>query len=164
MNSNQIRRILYNYPKVNNCFIGVFSSDTLPNHDSQKCYPFCFIVNTAKSSAPGEHWIAIFVLNSAEIEYFDSYGLPPTVPSIKKFVQQYPNFHYNSTRLQGYSTCCGQYCTLFLIARQYGHPLKIITARFHANETALIRDISVLSIVNNLANLNLPLIDRDLLP
>ena len=165
MNSKQIADILNRYPRIKNCFIGVFSSDMLVDPAAAKSsYPYCFVANTAASSKSGEHWVAFFVLDPTTVEYFDSYGLEPSVKSFKKFVSHFPNFTHNSTPLQGYSTMCGQYCVLFLIARQYGHSLESIVKRFHAGVRPLIRDISVCSIVNNLAGLKLPLIDTDLLP
>jgi hypothetical protein len=164
MDNIQIEHILFRYPRIKNCFIGVYSSDTMPCKQQTRS-PYCFIANTAKSTESGEHWVAFFVPDGTTVQYFDSYGTKPFVDSFKRFVRSFPNFTYNDVPLQGYSTMCGQYCTLFLIARQYGHPFQTIIDRFHSGEgRSLLRDISVCSIVNNLAGLRLPLIDPDLLP
>ena len=164
MDSDQIKQILSTYPRVNNCFVGVYSSDNIPSPNKQTRFPYCFVANTAKSSESGEHWVAFFVPDPASVDYFDSYGCKPTVPSFRNFAKSFGEFRHNALPLQGYSTMCGQYCTLFLIARQYGHPFETIVHRFHAGEDCLVRDISVCSIVNNLAGLRLPLVDPDLLP
>ena len=164
MDSNQIKRILCNYPKVNNCFVGVYSSDTILDPNKQARFPYCFVANTAKSTDFGEHWVAFYVADSASVDYFDSFGGKPTIYNFQNFVRHFINFNWNPFPLQGYSTMCGQYCVLFLIARQYGHPLNTIVKRFHAGENSLLRDISVCSIINNLAGLRLPLVDPELVP
>jgi hypothetical protein len=162
MDTKQIENILFRYPRINNCFIGVFSSDNISSKHAK--FPYCFVANTAKSTESGEHWVAFFVPDASSVEYFDSYGSKPCVDSFKEFVKNFAKTTCNSIPLQGYSTMCGQYCVLFLIARQYGHPLESIVKRFHAGGNSFLRDISVCSIINCLTGLKLPLIDTALLP
>lgn len=162
MDSNQIDKILSSYPRIKNCFIGVCSCNTIFK-PSAHTPPYCFVCNTARSNEPGEHWVAFYVPDNSCVEFFDSYGAKPLIPEFKKFVSHFPKLKYNKTVLQGVSTQCGEYCVLFLIARQYGHTIDSITSRFHAGENSLIRDITVCSIVNTLAGLKLPLLDPQLL-
>ena len=58
MNSIQIDKILNSNNQTKNIFIGVFARDELPR---PKSYPCCFIINTAKRSHPGKHWLAVYI-------------------------------------------------------------------------------------------------------
>ena len=163
MDSIQINNILSRCPKVNNSFVGVYSCDNLPNYKSLH-FPCCFVANTDPSYRSGEHWTAFFCASSKHVEYFDSYGEPAQNPYFIKFISCFQNILFNKVRIQGSdSTVCGQYCILFLIARQYGYPLSLIVQRFHANESSNIRDVGVCSIINVLTGLNIPVVDMELL-
>ncbi len=73
-----------------------------------------FIINTAKSTEPGEHWVLIWQPANTICEYFDSYGLAPFKSEILNFLPR--KFKYNNTRLQSLmSSCCGQYCLYVFI-------------------------------------------------
>jgi len=72
MNTTQINCAL----KSNRIFRGVFARDQLENVSLDR-YPIAFVVNTDKSSGPGEHWVAIFIDQNGRGYYFDSYGRPP---------------------------------------------------------------------------------------
>ncbi len=50
-------------------------------------YPFAIVVNTDKSSGPGEHWVAVYVDRNGKGYYFDSYGGPP-LSEIKQFLNR----------------------------------------------------------------------------
>lgn len=111
MNNYQINN---KFAKVKN-FLGVFSCDTLPRNVPSKCG---LIVNTDKSSGPGEHWVAIFIENNVG-EYFDSFGLPPLVPEILKFLENCcQSWYFNQTQFQGINhSSCGQFAVLYLLVR-----------------------------------------------
>lgn len=116
MNSNQIHSCLRKYPQ----FIGVFASDVLPNPLLVPPPPIALVVNTDPSSKPGKHWVCIFVSKHGYGEYFDSYALPPLIPSIVHFLYSYcgSNWNYNTRRLQGdRSSTCGHYVTAYLSYR-----------------------------------------------
>ena len=73
-----------------------------------------FIINTAKSTEPGEHWVLIWQPANTICEYFDSYGLAPFKSEILNFLPR--KFKYNNTRFQSLmSSCCGQYCLYVFI-------------------------------------------------
>ena len=109
MNSQQIQAFFPNTP----LFYGVFSCDTIPN-TTDKCG---MIINTDPKDNTGEHWVALFQNGKGSSEYFDSFGLPPIIPSIlNHLTQTTPNgCKYNSLTLQHPSvSTCGLYCISFI--------------------------------------------------
>jgi hypothetical protein len=104
-------------------FIGVFPSDLLPK------YPIALsgtlIVNTEQHTESVSHWLAIhFQPRSSTAYYFDSYGLPPLIPSIQTFIRRNCTvWDYNSVQLQRSSTAvCVKYCCLFGLYMDRGYP------------------------------------------
>jgi hypothetical protein len=128
MNSSQLSTILHSNMPAS--FIGVFPSDQLPKTVS--VFPACFIINTDPASQPGSHWVAIYVDSKEFGEYFDSYGKPPDVMSIVKFLNENcRSWHYNTKRIQGsFSSVCGHYCVYFLVRRLSGTPMSVIRNEF----------------------------------
>ena len=60
-------------------FLGVFPSDLLPQ---QPIAPSgTIIVNTEPHTEGGSHWLAIHLQSRPHSSFFDSYGLPPFIPS-----------------------------------------------------------------------------------
>lgn len=79
-----------------------------------------FIINLSDCNEKGSHFVAIYV-SSNKIYYFDSYGLPPFSPEIKKFIKKNKingrTFKYNSQLIQNKdSIFCGYYCIAFLMS------------------------------------------------
>ena len=68
MNTLQILKVLEQARYVRPLFNGVFAIDQLPKSDDG-----AYVVNTAKSTHPGKHWVAVYVTGN-KVEYFDSYG------------------------------------------------------------------------------------------
>ena len=97
-------------------FMGVFSSDSLPNVNKSRS--FSLICNFSKQKDPGTHLIAILCRNK-NVFYFDSYGLPCYNPLILKFLKKLKKIvYYNSKTIQARdSIYCGYYalacCTAF---------------------------------------------------
>nr|DAC81374.1 TPA_asm: adenain [Orchesella springtail adintovirus] len=53
-----------------------------------KTYPFVVCMNTDESTKPGSHWLGLFVWRKgAELEFFDSYGLPFTI--YPKYIREF---------------------------------------------------------------------------
>ena len=108
-------------PTIN--YLGVFARDQIPTRIS--ALPACYIINTHPSSAPGEHWLAVFHFHT-HTEFFDSYGLPAVYYSLS-----FPTLHSNSVQLQSnYSRACGYYCIAFLFARARGFSLADFVRAF----------------------------------
>lgn len=121
MNSLQIEKILKRDPKVSKYFLGCFSANTIPSKPcASRLYPYCAVVNTDNSNEPGTHWIAIYVSNSTNIEYFDSFALQPN-EIIQDYLSQFSNIKHSKVQLQTInSTVCGQYAIYFISNRCYG--------------------------------------------
>lgn len=134
MNTHQIAHVLRTDPFCKTDFQGVHALDRLKSVKLR--YPCALVVNTDPSYLPGEHWVAIFLNASRHGEYFDSYGLPPSIyPDIAHFlIRNCESFRYNSHLLQGLgSTVCGQYVLFYLLHRCRGYTLDEITGWFSPN-------------------------------
>ncbi|GFY66005.1 uncharacterized protein TNIN_441161 [Trichonephila inaurata madagascariensis] len=59
-------------------FQSVYSRDTLPPLQEN----MCAIVNSDDSSQPGTQWLALFVNDKRELEFYDSFGQPPVFYNI----------------------------------------------------------------------------------
>ena len=113
MDSNTIRKLFKTYK----CFKGVFPCDQLPYNES---LPLNIIVNTDPSYKPGQHWVAVSINRKSGGYYFVSFGLPPIVKEIFKFINTKAilGWVYNKTQIQNIkSSTCGNYSVLFKIAR-----------------------------------------------
>ena len=117
MNSSQIYKILSRDPASARSFAGVFPSDKIPIIQN---FPCSIVLNTDKHDEKGTHWLAVYIQDKRNLEFFDSFGLPPQAygEDISKFVENYPRIHWNKTILQSLtSNVCGQYCIFFIVKR-----------------------------------------------
>ena len=146
MNTGQIQEILSKTlpsDKVN--FLGVFAQDKIPLIDSSFSFPLCFVSNTHPSTKPGEHWVAFFYDSPSSLEFFDSYGLNPSVY----------DFQINPTRMNQMvlqsldSDVCAHYCIFYLYHRSRGKSLTQILKSFSAHDQAW-NDNSVARFVSKL--------------
>jgi hypothetical protein len=105
-------------------FDGVYASDTLPY--KLHCKPTLIIVNTDPISKPGTHWQAIAIDTHRNGEFFCSFGLPPYVPQIRKFLDRHCKaWKHNTVDVQALdSTVCGQYCAMFLLFKAHGYSMN----------------------------------------
>lgn len=110
-------------------FQGVYSRDTLPVLQENTCV----IVNTDDSSQPGTHWLALFVNDKRELEFYDSYGKPPEFYNVN--TTSYSDVQWNSKMFQSpTSNVCGQYCIYFLLKRCQGHSMYYILNQLNVND------------------------------
>lgn len=67
-----------------------------------------------------------------DVDYFDSYGLPPFQPTFRRFLARHgERYHYNPVTLQGlFTTVCGHYCLFFLLLRCKGLSMNDILQLF----------------------------------
>lgn len=130
MNSIQLDEILKRNQSTSSIFIGVFARDELPSISN---YPCCFILNTAKRSDPGQHWIAFYFDSNKNCNFFDSYGNHPSFFKLMDFIKKYStNLIYNKKVVQSWTSMnCGYYCILFLILKSSGHSMKKISDLFY---------------------------------
>ena len=113
MDTVQLQSLLYHHPATRLHFGGILARDQLPKCATHTCY----IVNFDSSQEAGSHWIAIYFNINGIGEYFDSYGLPPYLSSIKLFLNDNCiTWKHNRKRLRGQQTAvCGQYRAYFLL-------------------------------------------------
>ena len=132
MNTNQIHEVLTKLiPKQVN-FLGVFAQNQIPLIDSSFSFPLCFVSNTHPSGKPGEHWVAFYYNSPSALQFFDSYGLPP---SIYGFTHK--PLRINTKSLQSIdSDVCGQYCIFYLYHRSRGKSLSQIFRSFSTQDQA----------------------------
>lgn len=131
MNGSEIMTIVYNDIDFDKVHFVLCSSDTLPT--TVNYFPTAYIVNTDPSYKSGEHWVAFyFESNSSIPEYFDSYGLPPTVLS---FYDILPHIYKClDVALQSlFSTVCGYYCLYYLKSRSMGQSMEEAISIFDNN-------------------------------
>ena len=133
MNTLEINRVL----KSNKSFLGTFPCDVI------KLLPYSIrskglIVNTDPKGEKGEHWTAIWFNACGSAEYFDSFGFPPLIDSVREFMEERSagHFVYNSKTLQHpFATSCGQYCIYFIQSRSADTSYKAFVKKFSTNLT-----------------------------
>ena len=97
-------------------FQGVFPFDLLPKRQLG-----AYVINLDDHDEPGSHWVAVYD-DGKMVEYFDSYGQPPTCLN---FLGQ--TFQFSTVTLQPLlSQACGYYCCYFLIHRIQGFSMPDI--------------------------------------
>ena len=73
--------------------------------------PSAGIINTDPCDEPGSHWVAVFIKSNSEAELFDSWT---------SFFKCFSHVEFNTTKLQGFSTACEEYCLFYLSQRSKG--------------------------------------------
>lgn len=131
MDSVQLTQILSANPYTRRTFFGVFPCDMLPRARLLQ-RPVSLIVNTHPHTLPGEHWLAIYLTEDKNGEFFDSYGHPPDHPlfpeTIMKFLTKNARkiaFHPQQIQAPD-SVVCGHHCVFFLQQRCKGLTFKQI--------------------------------------
>ena len=92
-------------------WLGVFTRDQLPDlHHMQR--PFAVGFNTDPNNKPGQHWLSIFGPNEGPLEFFDTFGMPPSYYGLTSL------FTYSLISFQSYSSdLCGYYTLYFIYHR-----------------------------------------------
>lgn len=94
-------------------FKGVFPCDVLPSRFS---LPALFVINLSRHNEPGTHWVSIYISQSGQAFYFDSFGMEPKNIYVKTFLKMHAKrMSYNRRQLQHItSNKCGQFCCVFV--------------------------------------------------
>lgn len=151
MNTYQITKAL------NSCkgFRGVFAKDRLSSL-ILNTFPAALVINTDKSSGPGEHWVAVYIDENGYGSYFDSYGRQPLV-EIGQFLRKTCRNGFQlvtSMPLQALaSIVCGQYCIFYLLMRMVGWSDSKIVATLTKN-TAFVTDNFVNQFITKRCNIS----------
>jgi hypothetical protein len=125
MNTQEIQYQLKDYK----AFVGVFPCDRLPSLKPGQA----MIVNTDPHTKPGQHWVAFYKTKSMDLEYFDSFGLPPLVSHLKNYINMgaHNHFTYSTVQLQHESSqTCGNHCISFVKHRLLDQPFASLLAHF----------------------------------
>ena len=150
MDTVQLTGILSSDPHARNCFIGVVPCNHLPTKFSKA--PACLVVNTDPSWKQGAHWLAVYMDENRDLEFFDSYGQDPeqyrlVYDFLKRNGQN--KWKENRKQLQGpLSSTCGQFCLYFLLWRCRGIKFEKIMSGF--DESVHTNDFMVTTFVNSL--------------
>ena len=133
MNELEIAQVLRAHCLTKKYFAGVYARDELLKRKKKGL----FIINTAKRSEPGEHWVLVF-FSPRGATYFDSFGMPPLHSEILNFVDANMPVQYNKEQLQNvYSTVCGQYACVFAAKLAAGYSMQEIRAKYFSRNTLL---------------------------
>ena len=99
MFKRQIESILTLESSTKTGFKGVLPIDLLPSRQTGS-----YVINLDKHDQPGSHWVAVYD-DGEKVEYFDSFGFPPTC---KSFLG--PTAVYSTAHIQPLmSNACGFY-------------------------------------------------------
>ena len=141
MNTIQIEHSLKKDPFTKTIFEKACAKNQLLHVD----YPSAYVINSHPSSKPGEHWIAVYFDKHGKGEYFDSYGLHPSMNGFTAFMEHNSNgWIYNNKTVQSlFFTTCGHYCVYFILYRCRGYSMRDIVSRFSSNLTENNRNINL---------------------
>lgn len=129
---NQIKQIM---KKRNGVYCPVIASDEINMIKMNSEKPTFFIMNLSArdDGSGGSHWVAVYI-DTDDIDYFDSFGHPPT-EQIKSDIfdlvnkdptPTYRKFTWNKNREQDFKTHdCGWHTIRFLTMKLRGFPYKM---------------------------------------
>ena len=107
-------------------FNGIYSRDNLP-----KIKDGAYVINLDEYSDIGTHWVALYVQNSNNVIYFDSFGVEHIPKEIKTSINN-KNIKINIFGIQEYdSIMCGYFCVSFIDFMLAGKTLTEYTNLFH---------------------------------
>lgn len=134
MNSLNIQQNLSGDAYSSVHFCGVLARDQLPQIVK---WPSSYVINTDKSSEPGEHWLAFYYDKNGKCEFFDPLGFSPKYYNLEDFLKSSSKiYYYNTQQLQGlFSEYCGYYCTLFILIKSRNFNLNYFLKLFTKNTT-----------------------------
>ena len=149
MKTSQLKDILdYILPCTNVKIYDVLAHDQLKFENINK-YPAAFILNTAKHTHPGIHWVCLFYKTSKDIYFFCSYGKSPT---FYKFVNIKPT-KWNKIRFQSLSSDkCGHFSLVVLHQLALNNSFERAVSIFSKTNTKT-NDVLVQNYVNKIYKL-----------
>jgi hypothetical protein len=147
MDAKQLSTILQREPDTRPFFKGVFSADSVLTFSP--CVPCAIIINTDPSSQPGRHWVAIFIDNTNQGQFFDSYGNKPEYyhPEWNLWLSKWTKkWTYSSRVVQPDSSVhCGVHSLFFILhccqGLSYGDIMELYTEDKMANDRMAEMDI-----------------------
>lgn len=130
MYGSVLEHVLSTNPHVQNFFHGFGNPDILQK--KIRAAPSLYILNTAPSSSPGEHWCVVCFFRGRIAYFFDSYGKPPGHYDLTEILAPYADHVYhNSKCVQGETAkTCGHHCIYFSVLLSYGNTPDEIMATY----------------------------------
>ena len=146
MNSLQLEQALRHIPAQS---LGVFPANKIPIVLTRPC---ALVANVDKSHKPGSHWVAINIDKNGHDVFFDSYGLPTSVPHhINRLRRNCVVYEWNIQKLQCLdSDVCGHYCIDFLFYMCNDYSLNMFCTLFTNNQR--VNDVLSQSMYNTIIN------------
>ena len=134
MNTYDIFRLLGK--RCKDSFLGVFAKDRLPSKLPPR-RPLFMICNFDAHDKGGSHWIAMYVDEVGQGEYFDSFGRKP-IDTFETFLNKNcSSWTYNDKQVQSViSKFCGHYCVFYCLFKDLRYDLSDIMKSF-TTDTAL---------------------------
>lgn len=126
--------VLSRDPYVQNFFHGFGNPDTLLK--KVRSAPSLYILNTAPTPSPGEHWCVVCFFKGRKGYFFDSYGNPPDYYNLTSILAPHADYVYhNSKCVQGDTAkTCGHHCIYFSILLAYGKTPDEIMATYDSSK------------------------------
>ena len=149
MNNQEIVALLTRDLRARRVFRGVFPRDKLPEYVNGAS---AYIINTDHSRGPGKHWVCVWFDGQGGAEYFDSFGVPPTLEPILRFIERNISgrFSYNARLFQDLlSSACGLYVMYYVLMKSRGARLSRVQQVFHPYHLR-VNDNRVRSLVRNM--------------
>lgn len=114
-------------------FLGVYARNELPKSFNK--LPSALIFNTDNRNEPGEHWLAIFIDEYRNVEFFDPAGMHPSFYGLESYISSIGNsMNWNSKRIQSeFSEICGQICIFYLYFKCRQYTLDYIQHNFSSD-------------------------------
>ena len=112
LNTMDIKNLLTSNKRTRTSFRGVFTSDELPLKAATSSL---FVCNTDPSSQPGQHCIFIYINGKKRADFFDSFGMHPSVQGFETFlVNNALRWAYNNKAQQHpFSDAYGYHCIFY---------------------------------------------------
>ncbi len=132
LNTVEIINLLKSDKRTKTSFRGVFASDELPLSAPTSSLYVC---NTDTSSQPGKHWVVIYIDNKKRAEFFDSFGMYPSVRGFETFLENNSLrwTHNNKTLQHPFSDACGYHCIFYSVYRCVGFDMNAIVNMYTNN-------------------------------
>lgn len=130
--TNDLETLLRKNKKTSLFFRGVYANDELPTHTST---PALYVCNTDPSTKTGQHWVVIFINDKRKAEYFDSFGLHPSIKNFENFLSKNSlAWKCNIKPVQHIlSDACGYHCLFYAIHRCIGFDMNAIINMYTDN-------------------------------
>lgn len=126
MEASTLSRVFTSDPCTRRMFHGHLACDT--PIDKLLFTPALFVLNTDKSTGPGEHWCIAIIFDRDRTEFFDSFGKKPSHYGFDKILLPHTNhIFFNEYPVQtAFSSTCGHHCIFWALHRSHGKPANEI--------------------------------------